>query len=1008
MTLLFRYKFLLSLCLIIWQIVVQINGLPGVIKIGGIFESGETELIDAFKAAVDRVNNDRTVLSRKQLMARVETIKPHDSFHAAKLICNNLVNDGVWALLGSESPAVGWLLRSLANNLHIPHLSVFWDYRTYRQWPAVHSSSSSVAGSGGGGQSYHHGSTTAASIAGNGANFTISLYPEASVLSQAFMDLVLSRNWKSFTLIFEQNDGLIKLKDLLRITSHPNMRRVKMSILQFDPNYPYDPKFQYQKLIKDVHKTEHNIVLSVSNDKVIELLRQAAQMKRLSEYDNYLITSLDIHTLNLSEFQYIQTNITGLTLLDPRGQEIGYAQRDWITGKVHSAVKKVVPTTTALIYDSVTLFAKAVDDFERSQQQSISSSMQSMPTVPMVGCESRDPWPYGTSLINFMKASNVVGLSGPLKLDRNGQRSDFTLDVLELKKTGFEVMAKWTKQDGIKSTTNYTSVLQEVLEIMKTKVLRVTVPIQKPYVFLKENHDQLEGNDRFEGFCVDLLQEIASVFETVFKSRFQYVYQIIPKNNYGRPNKDGEWNGMIGDLLRHQADLAIADLTATYDRERVVDFTMPFMNLGISILFKKPGLPEPELFSFLKPFSVEVWLYLASAYLGISLLLWILSRISPYEWVPGHPCDPEPEELENQFSIGNSLWFTIGSLMQQGSDLAPRALSTRTLASIWWFFTLIMISSYTANLAASLTLSRMAPAISNIEDLAKQTVIQYGCRKDGSTYMFFKNSNHSTYQRMFNTMESNPEVYIRETSQAIDRVKKGGYAYLMESSSLEYEVQRDCELIQIGSWLDNKGYGIATPPDSPYRTPLSNAIVVLQDKGMLYELKQKWWVKLGGGKCSDEPKLSSSAAELNIENVGGVFVVLVTGVGIGCVFAALEFIWKTMKVARHERESICKLIWLEIVRIFTGGGSSRPVPNAAGSGNTNTNQSLDSDSVPENESMADINNKLLVRMASNISNNNNTNSNNLNNNYTVNNNTNTNNVGNNINNINHRITPIMY
>src|SRR5699024_1729986 len=125
--------------------------------------------------------------------------------------------------------------------------------------------------------------------------------------------------------------------------------------------------------------------------------------------------------------------------------------------------------------------------------------------------------------------------------------------------------------------------------------------------------------------------------------------------------------------------------------------------------------------------------------------------------------------------------------------ISCRALSTRILASVWWFFTLIMISSYTANLAASLTLSRMAPAISNVEELAKQTAIQYGCRKGGSTWEFFKNSNHSTYQRMFNTMESNPEVYITAVVDAIERVRKGGYAYLMESSTIEHLVQRKCD-----------------------------------------------------------------------------------------------------------------------------------------------------------------------------------------------------------------------
>ena len=56
------------------------------------------------------------------------------------------------------------------------------------------------------------------------------------------------------------------------------------------------------------------------------------------------------------------------------------------------------------------------------------------------------------------------------------------------------------------------------------------------------------------------------------------------------------------------------------------------------------------------------------------------------------------QELENQFSLLNSFWFVLGALMQQGSDVAPLALNVRFLGGVWFFFALIMISSYTANL----------------------------------------------------------------------------------------------------------------------------------------------------------------------------------------------------------------------------------------------------------------------------------------------------------------------
>lgn len=73
-----------------------------------------------------------------------------------------------------------------------------------------------------------------------------------------------------------------------------------------------------------------------------------------------------------------------------------------------------------------------------------------------------------------------------------------------------------------------------------------------------------------------------------------------------------------------------------------------------------------------------------------------------------------------------------------GSELMPKALSTRIIGGIWWFFTLIIISSYTANLAAFLTVERMESPIGSADDLAKQTKIEYGAVKDGATMTFFK------------------------------------------------------------------------------------------------------------------------------------------------------------------------------------------------------------------------------------------------------------------------------
>ncbi|XP_009954564.1 PREDICTED: glutamate receptor ionotropic, kainate 2-like, partial [Leptosomus discolor] len=114
------------------------------------------------------------------------------------------------------------------------------------------------------------------------------------------------------------------------------------------------------------------------------------------------------------------------------------------------------------------------------------------------------------------------------------------------------------------------------------------------------------------------------------------------------------------------------------------------------------------------------------------------SMFSPYEWYNPHPCNPDSDVVENNFTLLNSFWFGVGALMQQGSELMPKALSTRIVGGIWWFFTLIIISSYTANLAAFLTVERMESPIDSADDLAKQTKIEYGAVEDGATMTFFK------------------------------------------------------------------------------------------------------------------------------------------------------------------------------------------------------------------------------------------------------------------------------
>ncbi|KAJ8290875.1 hypothetical protein GJAV_G00018700 [Gymnothorax javanicus] len=379
------------------------------------------------------------------------------------------------------------------------------------------------------------------------------------------------------------------------------------------------------------------------------------------------------------------------------------------------------------MYDAVHVVAVAV---QQSPQITVSS----------LQCNRHKPWRFGNRFMSLIKEAHWDGLTGRITFNKtNGLRTDFDLDVISLKEEGLEKIGTWDPPSGLNMTENQKGKTTNVTDSLSNRSLVVSTILEEPYVMFKKSDKPLYGNDRFEGYCIDLLRELASILG------FAYEIRLVEDGKYGAQEEtSGQWNGMVKELMDHKADLAVAPLAITYVREKVIDFSKPFMTLGISILYRKPNGTNPGVFSFLNPLSPDIWMYILLAYLGVSCVLFVIARFSPYEWYNPHPCNPDSDVVENNFTLLNSFWFGVGALMQQGSELMPKALSTRIVGGIWWFFTLIIISSYTANLAAFLTVERMESPIDSADDLAKQTKIEYGVVEDGSTMTFFKEQSAMT------------------------------------------------------------------------------------------------------------------------------------------------------------------------------------------------------------------------------------------------------------------------
>uniref|UniRef100_A0A5F9DPZ6 Glutamate receptor n=1 Tax=Oryctolagus cuniculus TaxID=9986 RepID=A0A5F9DPZ6_RABIT len=488
----------------------------------------------------------------------------------------------------------------------------------------------------------------------------------------------------------------------------------------------------------------------------------------------------------------------------------------------------------------------------------------------------------------------VQGMTGNIQFDTYGRRTNYTIDVYEMKVTGSRKAGYWNEYERFVPFSDQQ--ISNDSASAENRTIVVTTILESPYVMYKKNHEQLEGNERYEGYCVDLAYEIAK------HVRIKYKLSIVGDGKYGARDPETKiWNGMVGELVYGRADIAVAPLTITLVREEVIDFSKPFMSLGISIMIKKPQKSKPGVFSFLDPLAYEIWMCIVFAYIGVSVVLFLVSRFSPYEWHlednNEEPRDPQsPPDPPNEFGIFNSLWFSLGAFMQQGCDISPRSLSGRIVGGVWWFFTLIIISSYTANLAAFLTVERMVSPIESAEDLAKQTEIAYGTLDSGSTKEFFRRSKIAVYEKMWSYMKSaEPSVFTKTTADGVARVRKskGKFAFLLESTMNEYiEQRKPCDTMKVGGNLDSKGYGVATPKGSALRTPVNLAVLKLSEQGILDKLKNKWWYDKGECGAKDSGSKDKTSA-LSLSNVAGVFYILVGGLGLAMMVALIEFCYKS-------------------------------------------------------------------------------------------------------------------
>ncbi|XP_013922499.1 PREDICTED: glutamate receptor 2 isoform X3 [Thamnophis sirtalis] len=801
----------LFLALLIWGFIwgVYSNG----IQIGGLFPRGADQEYSAFRVGMVQFST-----SEFRLSPHIDNLEVANSFAVTNAFCSQF-SRGVFAIFGFYDKKSVNTITSFCGTLHVSFITP--SFPTDGTHP-----------------------------------FVIQMRPD---LKGALLSLIEYYQWNKFAYLYDSDRGLSTLQAVLDTAAEKKWQVTAINV----GNINNDRKDEtYRSLFQDLEiKKERRVILDCERDKVNDIVDQVITIGKHVKGYHYIIANLGFTDGDLSKIQFGGANVSGFQIVDYDDPLVSKFIQRWSTleeKEYPGAHTSTIKYTSALTYDAVKVMTEA---FRNLRKQRIEISRRGNAGDCLAN--PAVPWSHGVEIERALKQVQVEGLTGNIKFDQNGKRINFTINVMELKSTGPRKIGYWSEVDRMVVNPldglsgNDTSGLEN-------KTIIVTTILESPYVMMKKNFEMLEGNERYEGYCVDLAAEIAK------HCGFKYKLTIVGDGKYGARDAETKiWNGMVGELVYGKADIAIAPLTITLVREEVIDFSKPFMSLGISIMIKKPQKSKPGVFSFLDPLAYEIWMCIVFAYIGVSVVLFLVSRFSPYEWHTEEFEDgreTQSNESTNEFGIFNSLWFSLGAFMQQGCDISPRSLSGRIVGGVWWFFTLIIISSYTANLAAFLTVERMVSPIESAEDLSKQSEIAYGTLDSGSTKEFFRRSKIQVFDKMWTYMKSaEPSVFVRTTAEGVNRVRKskGKYAYLLESTMNEYiEQRKPCDTMKVGGNLDSKGYGIATPKGSSLRNAVNLAVLKLNEQGLLDKLKNKWWYDKGecgsGGGDSKNPSKSCS------------------------------------------------------------------------------------------------------------------------------------------------------
>ena len=335
----------------------------------------------------------------------------------------------------------------------------------------------------------------------------------------------------------------------------------------------------------------------------------------------------------------------------------------------------------------------------------------------------------------------------------------------------------------------------------ETAKLRVATRVVPPMV--------VEKNGKLGGFSIELWNNIGK------RLNRETEYVVLP-----------DVSELLGAVASGRADLAIAAISITSEREDKFDFSQPIMNSGLQVLVRGTAVnveanPLRELMQLFFSRTLLVWLGIALLLILVPAhLMFLVERTHHSGIIPTKTYFP---------GIFHAMFWAAGTLATQ-ADQMPRHWIARIVAVLWMFTGVVFVAFYTAQLTATLTVQQIKGPINGPQDLVGKTV--------GTT----KGSTATTYLGELKTevreFEKVDDLYHALLDQQIDAV-------VFDSPALLYFMTHDGRgLVRtVGEVFHKEDYGIVFPTGSPLRKQVNEALLGFREDDTYQRIYEEWFGK---------------------------------------------------------------------------------------------------------------------------------------------------------------------